>query len=172
MATYAEKIIKLEEKAAKYGGKIEQWERFGNNVQNLSNTFDKINHSVDIPAKLPVRVLTVTVGHLDSGEKRAEWQKMSASEYHDFYRGRHGLLNKIDAHINYANEGKVAGAVRKTILNIENSVVNGAEVGLGAFKRGVVNPAADLAQRKFREGIRLQYGKVQKAFQATLDFFA
>lgn len=153
MATYAEKIIKLEEKAAKYGGKIEQWERFGNNVQNLSNTFDKINHSVDIPAKLPVRVLTVTVGHLDSGEKRAEWQKMSASEYHDFYRGRHGLLNKIDAHINYANEGKVAGAVRKTILNIENSVVNGAEVGLGAFKRGVVNPAADLAQRKFREGI-------------------
>lgn len=91
MATYAEKIIKLEEKAAKYGGKIEQWERFGNNVQNLSNTFDKINHSVDIPAKLPVRVLTVTVGHLDSGEKCAEWQKMSASEYHDFYRGRHGL---------------------------------------------------------------------------------
>lgn len=153
LATYAEKIIKLEEKAAKYGGKVEQWERFGNNVQNLSNTLDKINHSVDIPAKLPVRVLTVTVGHLDSGEKRAEWQKMSTSEYHDFYRGRHGLLNKIDAHINYANESKVHSAVRKTILNLENSVVNGAEVGLGAFKRGIIDPTADFAQRKFREGI-------------------
>lgn len=199
MANDAKKIAKLEEKAAKYSEKIQKWENFDRGVQAWGGAIDKVYDRIDVgktvervSSKLPVRVLTfdfvgkstsnyqtqtATMAAGLSGEKmtshkttvNAGWQKMTVGEYRDLYKDRHGLLNKIDAHFNYVNEGKVKGAVREVILSTESKLITGTQSSLQAVKNGIIAPTADFAARKLREKMQTSDQTSQRAGLAIID---
>lgn len=199
MANYAEKITKLESKAAKYSDKIQKWGNFNRGVQTWDNAINKIYDRIDVgktvervSSKLPVRVLTFDVvgqttpnfqtqtATMAAGMAKekmtshkttlnASWQKMSVGEYRDFYKDRHGLLNKIDAHFNYSNEGKIKGAARQVVLSVESKLITGTKGGLRAVKNGVISPTTDFAMRKFREKMQISDQTSQRAGIAIID---
>lgn len=199
MGNDAEKIAKLEEKAAKYSEKIQKWENFDRGVQAWGGAMDKVYDRIDvgktaarISSKLPVRVLTFNIGGQTtpnyqtqaetmaaglSKEKMtshkttvsAGWQKMTVGEYRDLYKDRHGLLNKIDAHFNYTNEGKIKGAARQVILSTESKLITGTQSGLRAVKSGVIDPTADFAIRKLREKMETSDQTSQRAGLTIID---
>ncbi|MDE6728748.1 MAG: hypothetical protein K2J80_12550 [Oscillospiraceae bacterium] len=199
MGNDAEKIANLEEKAAKYNEKIQKWGNFGRGVQAWGGAIDKVYDRIDvgktverISSKLPVRVLTFNIGgHTTpnyqtqaetmaaglSKEKmtshnttvKAGWQKMTVGEYRDLYKDRHGLLNKIDAHFNYTNEGKIKGAARQVILSTESKLITGTQSGLRAVKSGVIDPTADFAMRKLRDKMQDSDQTSQRAGLTIID---
>lgn len=199
MGNDAENIAKLEEKAAKYSEKIQKWENFDRGVQAWGGAIDKIYDRIDvgktverISSKLPVRVLTFNIGeHTTSNyqtqsetmaaglskEKmtshktsvNAGWQKMTVGEYRDLYKDRHGLLNKIDAHFNYTNEGKIKGAARQVILSTESKLITGTQSSVRAVKDGVIAPTAEFAISKLRDKIQDSDQTSQRAGLIIID---
>lgn len=184
MSNYADKISKLETRAAKSERKAEQWTNFGKGVQNWDNAVNKIYDRIDVgkiagraSEKIPARVLTIDIVGKDRtknfqtqaemvGAKlsktaiSASWQKIPLHDYKGMYNDaygqkRHGLLNKIDAHFNYTNEGKVKGGVRKAILAIENKTIIGIGNEARALNQYLVSPVSDFAEQKVREKIAL-----------------
>lgn len=189
ITTLENKIAKLENKKARYSAKIEKWENFDRGVQNWDKAMDKVYDRITVkPPPIPIRTLSINIdrkatpnyqtrtdsiaaGLNDSKVSvNANWQKMSIGEYKDFYKDRHGLLNKIDAHFNYSNEGKIKGTARQVVLSVESNLITGTKSSLRQFKEGVVSPTADFAMRKFREKMQTSdQSSSQRAGIAMID---
>lgn len=180
MSNYADKISKLETRASKSERKAEQWTNFGKGVQNWDNAVNKIYDRIDvgktaerISEKIPARVLTINVVG-NNTPIGASWQKISLHDYKGMYNDangqkRHGLLNKIDAHFNYMNEGKVKGGVRKAILTIEHKTISGIGKEARALNQNLISPVSDFAGQKAREKMALSDNTSLRAGAMIID---
>lgn len=173
------------EQWSNFGKGVQNWD---NAVNRIYDRIDVGKISERISEKIPARVLTINVVGNNtpnyhtktaataaglSGEKDlsshkttigASWQKIPLHDYKSMYNDangqkRHGILNKIDAHFNYTNEGKVKGEVkggiRKAVLTIENKTIIGIGNEVKAIKQNIVSPVTDFAGQKIREKIAL-----------------